>query len=217
MKNRISTINIVLVLALFISLACTKKDDEPQVIDPIEIDYSNLMLGIKGEGVIYNGNASSWDSYLSSRLPVEVEDNLFEYNFGLVFLNQGCNFQITDNDSSSEFYGIGLSDATLTGDAADSLHAAENNGFTTHSAESYFLKFYIDADNDQFYLKVDLMVPIILDGIYILGEGTALNDFDNNSKMIIAKNEVTQEDRATLLERYIAVKSGSEGFNIYHC
>lgn len=55
---------------------------------------------------------------------------------------------------------------------------------------------------------------VVLDGTYIKGAGTGLTDFDTKGKMTIAKNEVGQEDRASLMELYVAVKAGSEGFNI---
>lgn len=55
---------------------------------------------------------------------------------------------------------------------------------------------------------------VVLDGVYVKGAGTALVDFDAKGKMAIAKNEVTQEDRASLMELYVAVKAGAEGFNI---
>lgn len=56
--------------------------------------------------------------------------------------------------------------------------------------------------------------PIVLDGTYIKGAGTALTEFDTKGKMAITRNEVVQEDRATLMELYVAVKAGVEGFNI---
>lgn len=56
--------------------------------------------------------------------------------------------------------------------------------------------------------------PKVLDGMYIKGAGTALADLDSDGKMTVAKNEVLQEDRESLFEMYIAVKAGSEGFNI---
>jgi hypothetical protein len=55
---------------------------------------------------------------------------------------------------------------------------------------------------------------IVLDGTYIKGAATALTDYDTKGMMKIARNEVTQEDRASLLELYVAVKGGSAGFNI---
>jgi hypothetical protein len=56
--------------------------------------------------------------------------------------------------------------------------------------------------------------PIVLDGVYVNGAGTALTEFDSKAKMSIARNEVLQEDRSTLFEKYVAVKSGTDGFNI---
>jgi hypothetical protein len=55
---------------------------------------------------------------------------------------------------------------------------------------------------------------VVLDGYYIKGAGTALTDLADNGRMSVARNEVMQADRADLFEMYIAVKSGSDGFNI---
>ncbi len=55
---------------------------------------------------------------------------------------------------------------------------------------------------------------IVLDGTYVKGAGTALTTFDSKGMMKVAKNEVVQTDRATLLELYVAVKAGADGFNI---
>lgn len=54
----------------------------------------------------------------------------------------------------------------------------------------------------------------VLDGYYVTGEVTALPDLDAKGRMMITKNEVTQENRSSLLELYIAVQAGSAGFNI---
>lgn len=63
-----------------------------------------------------------------------------------------------------------------------------------------------DDDNDN---------PILVeDGLYVTGAGTALVDLDFKGLMKTTRNEVGQEDRATLKEIYVAVKAGSEGFNI---
>jgi hypothetical protein len=57
--------------------------------------------------------------------------------------------------------------------------------------------------------------PVLVeDGIYIKGAGTALTSFNIKGLMKITRNEVTQEDRAQLLELYVAVKAGAEGFSI---
>lgn len=52
------------------------------------------------------------------------------------------------------------------------------------------------------------------DGVYIKGEGTAFPDFSSKALFKTAKNEVTQKDRSDLLEVYMAVKAGTQGFNI---
>ncbi|MBZ0244022.1 MAG: hypothetical protein K8F24_12450, partial [Bacteroidales bacterium] len=51
------------------------------------------------------------------------------------------------------------------------------------------------------------------DGIYVVGAGTALTDFDIKGLMSSTLNEVDQTERAALLDIYVAVKGG-EGFNI---
>jgi hypothetical protein len=55
---------------------------------------------------------------------------------------------------------------------------------------------------------------IIEDGIYVKGLGTALTDYDAKGLMSVTRNEVTQEDRSSLYELYVAVEAGSGGFNI---
>ena len=56
--------------------------------------------------------------------------------------------------------------------------------------------------------------PLVEDGIYVVGAGTALTTFDIKGLMKSTKNEVDQSDRAALLELFIPVKAGAEGFNI---
>ncbi|HZK06930.1 MAG TPA: hypothetical protein VFC92_01910 [Bacteroidales bacterium] len=55
---------------------------------------------------------------------------------------------------------------------------------------------------------------IVLDGTYVVGEATALPDFDKKGMMKITRNEVVQEERDGLMELYVAVKAGAAGFNI---
>ncbi|WP_456460728.1 hypothetical protein [Lutibacter sp.] len=55
---------------------------------------------------------------------------------------------------------------------------------------------------------------VVEDGWYVKGAGTALTELDSKGLMKATKNEVGQADRATLLELYIAVKGGSDGFSI---
>jgi hypothetical protein len=55
---------------------------------------------------------------------------------------------------------------------------------------------------------------IVLDGYYVVGSATAYATFNANAMMTIARNEVTQADRSSLLELYIPVKAGADGFSI---
>ncbi len=52
------------------------------------------------------------------------------------------------------------------------------------------------------------------DGFYIKGTATAYSEFNKNALMKITRNEVIQVEDPNLLELYIPVKSGSDGFNI---
>jgi hypothetical protein len=57
--------------------------------------------------------------------------------------------------------------------------------------------------------------PVIVeDGIYLVGAGTALTDFDIKGLFKSTRNEVTQEERTSLMEIFVAVKAGADGFNI---
>ena len=55
---------------------------------------------------------------------------------------------------------------------------------------------------------------IVLDGYYVKGAGTAYADFNDKAMMKVTRNEVTQTNRASLVELYIPVKAGAAGFNI---
>ncbi len=55
---------------------------------------------------------------------------------------------------------------------------------------------------------------LVLDGMYLTGDGTALTTPQNAGRLRVAKNEAVQEERASLYDLYVAVKAGSEGFNI---
>ncbi len=54
---------------------------------------------------------------------------------------------------------------------------------------------------------------IVLDGIYITGDATAIDGYDVLGRMAVTRNEVTQEDRSSLYEKYIAISS-TGGFSI---
>lgn len=57
--------------------------------------------------------------------------------------------------------------------------------------------------------------PILVeDGLYVQGAGTGLTDLNGTGLMAKAKNEVNQTERASLYEMYVAVKGGSDGFNL---
>jgi len=55
---------------------------------------------------------------------------------------------------------------------------------------------------------------VVLDGYYVMGAGTGATALNDNGIMSVARNEVTQEDRAELMEIYMAVTAGADGFNI---
>lgn len=55
---------------------------------------------------------------------------------------------------------------------------------------------------------------LVEDGFYIKGDGTVLTDLNFLGLMKVTRNEFTQTNRLALLELYIAVEEGAEGFNI---
>jgi len=61
----------------------------------------------------------------------------------------------------------------------------------------------------------DTPPPVVVeDGWYVVGNGTALTDYNIKGLLKSTRNEVGQVDRATLMELFVAVKAGSDGFNI---
>jgi len=69
------------------------------------------------------------------------------------------------------------------------------------------LTFTACSDDD------DVIDEIVLDGIYIMGDATAIDGFNPIGRMAVTKNEVLQEERASLYEKYIAISS-TGGFSI---
>lgn len=61
---------------------------------------------------------------------------------------------------------------------------------------------------------VNINTIILPDGLYIYGTGTPLYSLEEKGKMDLARNEVTQEIRSTLYEKYLPIKGGDEGFTI---
>ena len=55
---------------------------------------------------------------------------------------------------------------------------------------------------------------IIEDGLYVKGAGTALTDYNVKGLLKVTRNEVNQTDRPNLVELFVAVKAGTDGFNI---
>ncbi|MEA3504419.1 MAG: SusF/SusE family outer membrane protein [Bacteroidota bacterium] len=64
-----------------------------------------------------------------------------------------------------------------------------------------------DDDND------DPNPVLVEDGIYIMGDAIAVTTYDAKGLMNVARNEVIQENRSTLFEKYIAISS-TGGFSI---
>lgn len=64
----------------------------------------------------------------------------------------------------------------------------------------------------QFYCKQG--VVIVVDGYYVTGGATGYADLNSKCLMHSTLNEVNQSERPQLLELFIPVKAGAEGFNI---
>lgn len=56
--------------------------------------------------------------------------------------------------------------------------------------------------------------PSVSNGYYILGTSTGLTELIGDGKMTTAKNEVDQANLSSLLELYVAISAGGDGFNI---
>jgi hypothetical protein len=59
-----------------------------------------------------------------------------------------------------------------------------------------------------------MMTPEVADGFYIRGLATACPELHPKARMTVTRNEVTQTERLSLLELYIPLLAGENGFNI---
>jgi hypothetical protein len=80
----------------------------------------------------------------------------------------------------------------------------------------YVRSFAINASGTAYGEEVSFTTSFepVADGYYLVGDGTALVNFDLKGQMKPTLNELGQEPRAELLELFVSVKAGSEGFNI---
>lgn len=81
------------------------------------------------------------------------------------------------------------------------------------SADGYYYDTITDTplENTTYDFQMN---PTVSDGFYVKGLATAYSSVNANAKMKITRNEVTQTDRVSLLELYIPIKAGADGFNI---
>ena len=99
---------------------------------------------------------------------------------------------------------------------------AEPSRFVYHLGDSLLFKASVNGydDNtitsapDQSTLYTFQMTPIPTDGYYVKGAVTAFPDCNEKAKMKVTLNEVTQTPRLSLMELYIPIKAGADGFNI---
>ena len=84
----------------------------------------------------------------------------------------------------------------------------------TASAYDYYDETINDAPlQNASYTFLMTLVPQ-LDGYYVKGSVTAYPFLNENAMMMITRNEVNQTLRTSLLELYIPIKAGSDGFSI---
>lgn len=66
-----------------------------------------------------------------------------------------------------------------------------------------------DDDDDD-----DNGTTLVEDGFYLKGAATALTDLSSTGQLKVTRNEVVQENRSDLMEIYVAVQGGTDGFNL---
>lgn len=126
---------------------------------------------------------------------------------GLSVVSRGVCWSLNDLPSFSDnFITIGSGMGEFT---------ANINNLTAGTI--YNIRAFATTTTDTTYgnqLVFTTLSGLVPDGIYIKGAGTALINFDNNGLMKSTRNETNQSERASLMEIFVAVKAGSDGFNI---
>ncbi|MCX6266886.1 MAG: hypothetical protein NTW16_05940 [Bacteroidetes bacterium] len=125
---------------------------------------------------------------------------------------------IARHKGNDEIRHIGAGEQTI----ANQYKSAKSSRFIFHLGDSLLFTATANGYQDgaigarpmQSASYTFLLTPVLLDGFYVVGAATAYSALNSNARMKIARNEVTQLDRASLLELYIPVRAIKEGFNI---
>jgi hypothetical protein len=214
-------LNLLFLSMLLVLISCEKDSDDKTDNTPSPIIYEGSLINpsvselaafeemaydvIDGDLEIYNissiTNLSSFESLeeVTGSIHIVSNENLVSLDGFQNLEKVGGNFYINTNPLLGDYCAIVnlLADNQVEGSFNNSENLYNPSSSTIISGEC--------SGEDPVF---------ILDGIYLIGEGTAYSDFGNDNKLRITRNEVTQEQRHQLVELFAAVRAGSAGFQI---
>lgn len=180
------TMLISLMAISFVFNSCKKDDDNDKKNNNGNIAPTCQIIA-SSESILYNTGAVI-------QLKVNAEDTDGSINKVSLFINNSLEEHLTE-----EPYQFQINTWNFTKDTNLLTVLAEDNEGKTSSDEIIAIKNHS---------------TILLDGFYILGNGTTFTNLAEAGRMQVTRNEVTQEHRDQLLEIYVAVEADSSGFNI---
>ena len=198
---------------------------------PFAIPLNNIKANTTYQYTIKTKNAvgetiTAKESFTTPTTMKAYIENVNVASIGTSFATIGCS--ISDNNSLTSVYvEYGL---TTSYGSTVATNPSFVNGNTTLNilasisglAIGTTYHYRVKAINDlgsTYSGDMTFTTSILTEGWYVIGGGVAVTDFNGNTelaKMAIGKNEMVQVERPQLHDIFMAVKAGSEGFNIIH-
>lgn len=137
---------------------------------------------------------------------ISVSNGSYSRTVKIVNTGSGC------NENKITLQGCGQIVNKSTINSGDFIYSLGDLLSYTIVQEGYYTESGNDSPlHDTTY---SFMMNPVIDGWYVVGTATACHEVNENAMMHITRNEVTQQIDPDVLELYIPVMAGGEGFNI---
>lgn len=143
------------------------------------IDYSDVYLGLVGNGFYVNDTLSTWNNTVFLSLPTVENETTYIWEFNGVEVTTAGSFKIRQGQTWDSI-SIGYPQVTMAGLAAADFETNGDGNFVPKVDGVYDFELKIDALNETFTLTVNPAGAA--PELYMLGDGSAAG-WDNNAAL----------------------------------